>query len=294
MKKKQNMKTTLKTAVFALALSTLCVGMCAQPSPLAGVIAGGRQASSSFSPSDISGLKLWLKADGSVYNAGTTQATNGQTVAEWVDASASGWNATQATETNKPTFVTGAYNGRPCVRFDGVDNTMTLAGAFGILRNVSAGTIVACVKLNSATAGEKDILSITRNGSTTSARLLLAVSVTTSGRWGGGGRRLDANGFVGVESTGAASTASPVIAEISADYANSNLFMYLGGSLESSTTSFQTDGNTSDTDSGAVRLGGLASSTFASVDVLEVCVFNVVLTAPQRASLTAYLAARWQ
>ena len=36
--------------------------------------------SGKFCPLSISGCVLWLKADGDVYNTGTTQATNGQTV----------------------------------------------------------------------------------------------------------------------------------------------------------------------------------------------------------------------
>lgn len=58
----------------------------------------------SFLPTDIAGLQLWLKADGDVYTTGTTQATDGQTVTTWVDASGQGNDSTQATAAKRPVF----------------------------------------------------------------------------------------------------------------------------------------------------------------------------------------------
>lgn len=65
-----------------------------------------------------SGNVLWLKADAGVYNdAGTTLATNGQTLQQWNDQSGSNNHASQATSSLKPTFVTNVLNGNPVVRF---------------------------------------------------------------------------------------------------------------------------------------------------------------------------------
>lgn len=57
-----------------------------------------------FVPTDIAGCKLWLKGDGSAYNTGTTQATDGQTVTTWVDASGQGNDSVQTTGARKPVF----------------------------------------------------------------------------------------------------------------------------------------------------------------------------------------------
>ena len=80
-----------------------------------------------FSPTDIAGLEVWLKADGDVYNTGTTQATDGQTVATWVDASGNGNNATSIAA---PTFETNVINGKPAIRWNG--DKMEVANFSGV------------------------------------------------------------------------------------------------------------------------------------------------------------------
>lgn len=90
--------------------------------------------SGSFSPTDIAGLQLWLKADGNVYNTGTTQATNGQTVATWADASGNARDATQATGADKPTFQTNVVNSKPVIRFPfgGTSFMGTASGSYSV------------------------------------------------------------------------------------------------------------------------------------------------------------------
>jgi hypothetical protein len=85
--------------------------------PLLGV--GG----ASFSPPSISGMKLWLKADALVLN-------DGDAVGTWADSSANANDAMQATAANKPTFKTNIVNGKPVVRFDGVNDYLNLPNAF--------------------------------------------------------------------------------------------------------------------------------------------------------------------
>jgi hypothetical protein len=59
-----------------------------------------------------SGSVLWLKAD-----AGVT--LNGTTVSAWTDQSGNGYNVSQATVSNQPTFQASAFNGQPAINFDG-------------------------------------------------------------------------------------------------------------------------------------------------------------------------------
>ncbi len=63
-------------------------------------------------------VALWLKADGEVYNTGTTQATEGQDITTWSDASG---NSTTVSKTggNQPSFsLTNHMNFNPVVSFD--------------------------------------------------------------------------------------------------------------------------------------------------------------------------------
>lgn len=63
---------------------------------------------------------LWLKGDGGAYtDAGVTQATSGQRVRQWNDASGNNHHATQATAGNRPLYETFSANGMPGLKFTG-------------------------------------------------------------------------------------------------------------------------------------------------------------------------------
>ena len=86
----------------------------------------------SFSPKDIPGLQLWLKADAGLYTdaAMTTPAVNdADVVGGWADQSGQGNNATQATTANKPLLKLAIVNGKPVVRFASDDRLVTAAFA---------------------------------------------------------------------------------------------------------------------------------------------------------------------
>lgn len=71
-------------------------------------------------PSDIAGLKLWLKADA------ITGLSDGNAVTTWSDSSGQGNDATQAVAGSKPLYKTNIINGNPVVRFDGTDDSLNL------------------------------------------------------------------------------------------------------------------------------------------------------------------------
>lgn len=66
-------------------------------------------------------LRLWLKADA------ITGVSSGGALSTWLDNSGRTNNATQSTGGNQPTWVTNVFNGRPVVRFDGVNDSLTFA-----------------------------------------------------------------------------------------------------------------------------------------------------------------------
>lgn len=88
-------------------------------SPLASLSPFGHPrfvAGGAFSPSDISGLKLWVKAD-------SLSASDGGLISSWTDSSGQGNHAT-ASGTARPTYKTGIINGLPVLRFNGTTNVM--------------------------------------------------------------------------------------------------------------------------------------------------------------------------
>ncbi len=84
-------------------------------------------------PSDISNLRLWLKAD-------SLSLSNNDPVATWTDSSGQGFNASQGTSGNRPLYKTSIIQGLPVVRFDGTDDFLTL----GVVDPFTARTGEAC------------------------------------------------------------------------------------------------------------------------------------------------------
>ena len=83
-----------------------------------------------FLPTDIAGLKLWLKADtGTFQDAAMTTpaAADGDVVGGWADQSGNANHATQATTANKPLLKLAIQYGKPVVRFDGTNDGLQIA-----------------------------------------------------------------------------------------------------------------------------------------------------------------------
>lgn len=99
---------------------------------------GGR-TSTVFSPSQIVGLELWLKADA------ITGLNDADPVTTWPDSSGKGRDATQSVGGNKPAYKVNIVNGKPVVRFNGSSNFMNLPD---FLTGFSAGEIFLVIKLN--------------------------------------------------------------------------------------------------------------------------------------------------
>jgi len=76
----------------------------------------------------------WLKADA------ITGHANGGAVATWPDTSGNGFNATQSTSTRRPTYITGAINGLPVVRF-----SATSTNYLALTRPVEDDFTIICV-----------------------------------------------------------------------------------------------------------------------------------------------------
>lgn len=102
-----------------------------------------RQATSSPSAADpdtISDLEAWYQAD-------SLALSDNDPVSTWTDSSGNGRNVTQAGAA-RPTYKTNILNGEPVVRFDGVDDYLSLAQSF-----ISGNdwTIIAVSKSTSGT-----------------------------------------------------------------------------------------------------------------------------------------------
>lgn len=84
--------------------------------------AGPSGAGSAFTPASIPGLTAWFDA------SAITGLNDNDPVSTWTDSSPSAFTAVQGTAGNKPIYKTGIINGKPVVRFDGVDDYLSVAG----------------------------------------------------------------------------------------------------------------------------------------------------------------------
>ena len=95
-------------------------------------------ASDLCAPGGVTGnMILWLRGDNQAFNTGTTQATDGQTVATWADQSLATNDATA--DGNPPTFrsnTTDNINFLPTLDFDGTNDRLSL----GDLNEIKSGT----------------------------------------------------------------------------------------------------------------------------------------------------------
>lgn len=213
-------------------------------------------------------------------------------VTTWYDQSGNGRNAAQSTAVRQPLFVASGQNGRPVLRFDGIDDSFVLSGAgLSILRNVPGGSVLAAVR-HSGTDGTQALLSVSISGNASSARLNVYVQATR--RIVAGGRRLDTDSFQSITggndsyTDGAAWLHTSVV-----DYANSDAYLYKNGALLASSTSFQADGLTSDTDSASVVIGGGSAAGVWPGDIAELVIANAAWNNTQRQAAESAANSYW-
>lgn len=83
---------------------------------------GGSQL---FTPTDLEDLALWFDAS-DLITINTGSPSDGDSVSVWIDKSGNGYNATQETSDNKPTFKTSIQNGNSIIRCDSSENAQFL------------------------------------------------------------------------------------------------------------------------------------------------------------------------
>ena len=86
----------------------------------------------------VSGMLLWLRSD-----LGVVTDSNGN-VSQWTDQSGLGNNAFQSTPANEPQLVANQFNGLPAIQFNGA-NALSLP--YNMMQQAQSGEIIAIVKL---------------------------------------------------------------------------------------------------------------------------------------------------
>jgi hypothetical protein len=232
-----------------------------------------------------SNLALWLDAEDT-----NTITLNGSTVSQWNDKSGNGRNVAQATAGSQPTYSIFSASAKAALSFDGGDWLENLAP--GTLLRAAPGATLATVANYTNNAAGRCAVGIStptagQNRATLSANLAGTAGYLT------GGRRLDSDTF-GLAGSATFTAAATLIQTGVLDYANSDAFSYVNGSLNASNTSFQTNGNTSDTNPGALYVGISGTGTNFMLGLVgEVIVTSTALDAANRERVEGYLAWKW-
>jgi hypothetical protein len=215
-------------------------------------------------------------------------------VTTWYDQSGNDRYVFQATPANQPQIVNAGVietiNGKPAM--NNLTGLFLASGAMAVLRNVNGATLVAVAQFTTPLAGgalNGPLLFVGSGVVEALRRLMLNTNPSpgTAGTYSLGGRRLDADAFANVSSP-TEITANPVIWTGNADYANARVNTWLNGVADIVNATFQTSGNTSDTDS--LGLGVFASSTgsvytYNNTRMSEAHIFSNTLSTTDRQTL---------
>lgn len=240
-----------------------------------GVIAS---ASTTYTP-PTANLVLWLSA------RKETAFSDGAAVETPTDWSGAGNAPTQATSTSRPSYETAEINGLPTFRLDGVDDRWLFSGtALDIAKNVG-GLTVYVVSKSTSTATARTTVGFTSGTSTTANRFF--VGHTSGSKLRSGGRRTDADTLQEVNGTATYSSGTWYLSTAVFNYTNSDLNQYLNGTSDGSSTTFQTDGSTSNTSSQAATIGASSavSSIFWTGDIAEVLIYQTAHDSTTRSAI---------
>lgn len=185
--------------------------------------------------------------------------TNGFVVT-WYDQSGNGRNATQATAANQPQIVSSGSvitDGlKPTIYWDGSDRLSLVSDS--MTNNIGYFSLFGVSKLGENTSGTSRWIALMSTGtSNTSSRLLFG---KFNNNYITGGRRLDADSFSGATSS-STYTLNRVSNSILLDFVSGTIDAFFNSSLEASSTTFHSGGNTSATDSQTQQIGASGSGS---------------------------------
>lgn len=253
------------------------------PSPL-GIVASSAQGVT-FSPLDLPNLNGWWDAS----DATTITASSGS-VSQWDDKSGNGYHLVQAVAASQPTTGTATQNSRNVLVFNGTNDTLRRTTPTDLGRNVSSMTAYIVARYSSLSSTSVAFAFATASAYTGR----LAFQGSSAGKAEVGGRSLDSDSFVAASSSATLSTANHYLVTGVYDIANTDLYLYLGSSLQATNTSYQTATTTSNTASATLAVGASAAQTgFMNGQIAEILVYHAAHDATTRAQVWDYLNTKW-
>lgn len=238
-------------------------------------------------PADVGPVTLWHDASTSTITAGNqvgdTESTgwtgsSDNAYSFWRNNGGSGFTARDNEINNLKAFEVGGgelANNPPDVK--------------GLLNDVSGVTLFAAVKANTIMSGTtiRPAIYFSRGGGQ-QVRAGIGVS---GDKLTIGGRRLDGDSYKSI-TEGSYAPGEVMVISGYIDYANATAKLFKNGTEIGSDTSFQTAGNTSNTDSQSVAIGRYPSYGFDGF-VAEIAMYDSVLSDADRQAVETYLTDKW-
>jgi len=227
------------------------------------------------------GTLFWFDAADSA----TITASAGA-VSQWDDKSGNGYDVIQDVAADQPTTGSRTIGGLNVIDFSGVEALRrTTDGPYA--RNVGSLLVITLMQDDSLSSSDAQLEIKTAGGAT-------RVKHQTEGtRFSGAGRRLDSDSYQELDSTIIPDT-NPHIHATIFDYSNAEMNWSIDGTLDTAQT-YQTSGNTSDTDSTAFFIGAIDSTGTEGMNgaIGEMIVVEDDITTATLQKLEGYIAWRW-
>ncbi len=240
----------------------------------------------SFVPTDLSGLKLWLKAD-------QLSLSDNDPVSTWADQSGNS-NDVTASLTVRPTYKANIQNGKAVVRFDGSNDVMNKS-SFTALDGLTGITIFLVVK--QATLATNQVFLSKWDYQTQGTFAWQTGSSSSSEEVSYWAPTCNAAGNENVVSSSAGITAAFNLLELVYDgsLTNSNRVKYYKNTSALSTSTNNTIPTSTITCTADLRIGSFGGSLtrYFNGDFAEILIYNSALSGADRAKVEAYLNARW-
>jgi len=236
--------------------------------------ASASKVAAPFSPTDLSGLSLWVKAD-----AGVT--LSGSNVTAWADQSGNGNNVIANTG-EEPTFVSSFLNNKPAIQFNGAGQIVEIAdsnsldfintSAFIVLKYLGQGTANNILYIKNADAGSPADQAMYGLVATNNGNVSFSQNV---GGWNDHRTQIDIRDSI------------PRILSMTYDGINQNVYsngsfsntFNIGGSIATSTGLLQIGGYNKSFDSAEYFYGQIA----------EIIMYNRAVTGTERQQVESYL-----
>lgn len=242
-------------------------------------------------PSDLGNLVFWYATDRSV-----TGVANGGAISTCNDLSGNNNTLTAAT-TARPTYITNAYNGLPCMRFDGVANVLAAASSSAQVNAGLSRSSLTCFAVVKETATANTCIIFSKDDSGLPQRgpmlALDPISGSDARAW-----YLTANAAAGnVYRAHGDQNISGVTAIITSTFIQSSVAAINTNNTANSITTDAAGSGVFAGNTTVFRIGGNAASNvvtnFFVGDIMECGAYSGKLALAQLVALTNYLSAKW-